>query len=75
MADREETQRLLNKNEDGVENRRRLSPFCDPNHLLHRVVVLLFMCFLGFGKCFDLNNKRTALLLSPNKVVIVPKSA
>uniref|UniRef100_A0A7N6AEZ0 Lysosomal dipeptide transporter MFSD1 n=1 Tax=Anabas testudineus TaxID=64144 RepID=A0A7N6AEZ0_ANATE len=31
---------------------RPLPAICDPNHLLHRVVVLLFMCFLGFGECF-----------------------
>uniref|UniRef100_A0A674MTS4 Lysosomal dipeptide transporter MFSD1 n=1 Tax=Takifugu rubripes TaxID=31033 RepID=A0A674MTS4_TAKRU len=32
-----------------------LPAICDPNHLLHRVVVLVFMCFLGFGSyfCFD----------------------
>lgn len=27
-----------------------LLAICDPNHLLHRVVVLVFMCFLGFGE-------------------------
>lgn len=52
MADREEDQSLLGGNEYGGENRRRMSPFCDPNHLLHRIVVLIFMCFLGFGECF-----------------------
>uniref|UniRef100_H3CQI6 Lysosomal dipeptide transporter MFSD1 n=1 Tax=Tetraodon nigroviridis TaxID=99883 RepID=H3CQI6_TETNG len=29
---------------------------CHPNHPLHRVVVLVFMCFLGFGSCFCLDN-------------------
>ena len=23
---------------------------CDPNHHLHRVVILVFMCLLGFGE-------------------------
>uniref|UniRef100_A0A7N6BJE3 Lysosomal dipeptide transporter MFSD1 n=1 Tax=Anabas testudineus TaxID=64144 RepID=A0A7N6BJE3_ANATE len=31
---------------------RPLPAICDPNHLLHRVVVLLFMCFLGFVSSF-----------------------
>ncbi|KAK2912432.1 hypothetical protein Q8A73_006545 [Channa argus] len=29
---------------------------CDPSHLLHRVVVLVFMCFLGFGSYFCYDN-------------------
>uniref|UniRef100_A0A3Q3DRX6 Lysosomal dipeptide transporter MFSD1 n=1 Tax=Hippocampus comes TaxID=109280 RepID=A0A3Q3DRX6_HIPCM len=29
---------------------RPLPAICDPAHVLHRVVVLVFMCFLGFGK-------------------------
>uniref|UniRef100_A0A3Q1JZF7 Lysosomal dipeptide transporter MFSD1 n=1 Tax=Anabas testudineus TaxID=64144 RepID=A0A3Q1JZF7_ANATE len=35
---------------------RPLPAICDPNHLLHRVVVLLFMCFLGFGSYFCYDN-------------------
>lgn len=27
-----------------------MSPICDPAHWAHRIVVLVFMCFLGFGK-------------------------
>ncbi|XP_046732014.1 major facilitator superfamily domain-containing protein 1 isoform X2 [Silurus meridionalis] len=56
MADGEENQRLLNENvyEDGT--RRRMSPICDPNHLLHRLVVLFLMCFLGFGSYFCYDN-------------------
>lgn len=50
MAGREETQGLLDENGHDAGNRRRMSPFCDPNHLLHRIVVLVFMCFLGFGE-------------------------
>jgi hypothetical protein len=26
------------------------SPLCHPNYALHRYYVLVFMCFLGFGK-------------------------
>ncbi|XP_068613400.1 lysosomal dipeptide transporter MFSD1-like [Brachionichthys hirsutus] len=29
---------------------------CDPRHLPHRLVVLLFMCFLGFGSYFCYDN-------------------
>lgn len=29
---------------------RAMPAICDPKHILHRVVVLCFMCFLGFGK-------------------------
>uniref|UniRef100_A0A665U3F9 Lysosomal dipeptide transporter MFSD1 n=1 Tax=Echeneis naucrates TaxID=173247 RepID=A0A665U3F9_ECHNA len=34
---------------------RPLPAICDPSRLLHRVVVLAFMCFLGFGSyfCYD----------------------
>uniref|UniRef100_A0A3Q1FEV9 Uncharacterized protein n=1 Tax=Acanthochromis polyacanthus TaxID=80966 RepID=A0A3Q1FEV9_9TELE len=56
MADLEERQNLL---EDEDEDRqtprgpgRPMLPICDPSHLLHRVVVLVFMCFLGFGEQF-----------------------
>uniref|UniRef100_A0A672MFS1 Lysosomal dipeptide transporter MFSD1 n=1 Tax=Sinocyclocheilus grahami TaxID=75366 RepID=A0A672MFS1_SINGR len=35
---------------------RHLSPLCDPTHLLHRILVLLFMCFLGFGSYFCYDN-------------------
>uniref|UniRef100_A0AAQ5X3E6 Lysosomal dipeptide transporter MFSD1 n=1 Tax=Amphiprion ocellaris TaxID=80972 RepID=A0AAQ5X3E6_AMPOC len=57
MADLEERQNLL---EDEDEDRqtprgpgRPMLPICDPSHLLHRVVVLVFMCFLGFGEQFS----------------------
>lgn len=60
MADIEEDQALLAAeagDEDslsGVEESGRvgtpLPAICDPAHVLHRVVVLVFMCFLGFGK-------------------------
>ncbi|PWA20255.1 hypothetical protein CCH79_00003927 [Gambusia affinis] len=35
---------------------RPMSAICDPSHLLHRVVVLVFMCFLGFGSYFCYDN-------------------
>uniref|UniRef100_A0A8C6SDZ8 Lysosomal dipeptide transporter MFSD1 n=1 Tax=Neogobius melanostomus TaxID=47308 RepID=A0A8C6SDZ8_9GOBI len=38
------------------EPRTPLSPICDPSHLLHRIVVLAFMCFLGFGSYFCYDN-------------------
>ncbi|XP_060761816.1 major facilitator superfamily domain-containing protein 1 [Neoarius graeffei] len=56
MDNREENRRLLNENESSDGHRRRMSPFCDPNHLLHRIVVLAFMCFLGFGSYFCYDN-------------------
>ncbi|XP_056329392.1 major facilitator superfamily domain-containing protein 1 isoform X1 [Danio aesculapii] len=60
MADREEHQNLLDedKDEDGDDKGRsvHLNPLCDPNHLLHRIVVLIFMCFLGFGSYFCYDN-------------------
>uniref|UniRef100_A0A671LLF3 Lysosomal dipeptide transporter MFSD1 n=1 Tax=Sinocyclocheilus anshuiensis TaxID=1608454 RepID=A0A671LLF3_9TELE len=40
--------------DEGVS--RHLSPLCDPTHLLHRILVLLFMCFLGFGSYFCYDN-------------------
>lgn len=49
MADREEHRSLLDEDEED-EGSRHLSPLCDPRHLLHRILVLVFMCFLGFGK-------------------------
>ncbi|XP_012727274.1 major facilitator superfamily domain-containing protein 1 isoform X1 [Fundulus heteroclitus] len=35
---------------------RPMAAICDPSHLLHRVVVLVFMCFLGFGSYFCYDN-------------------
>lgn len=58
MADNEDRRRLLG-DEDEVPSSSRQTPrepgrpmpaICDPNHLLHRIVVLVFMCFLGFGE-------------------------
>lgn len=51
MADREEYQSLVDDEDDGDDDvSRHLSPLCDPRHLLHRILVLVFMCFLGFGE-------------------------
>ncbi|XP_059186655.1 major facilitator superfamily domain-containing protein 1 isoform X2 [Centropristis striata] len=35
---------------------RPLPAICDPSRLLHRVVILIFMCFLGFGSYFCYDN-------------------
>ncbi|XP_033615440.1 major facilitator superfamily domain-containing protein 1 isoform X2 [Fukomys damarensis] len=35
---------------------RALSALCDPSHLAHRLLVLLLMCFLGFGSYFCYDN-------------------
>uniref|UniRef100_A0AAY5EWC6 Lysosomal dipeptide transporter MFSD1 n=1 Tax=Electrophorus electricus TaxID=8005 RepID=A0AAY5EWC6_ELEEL len=32
------------------------SPLGDPEHLCHRIIVLVFMCFLGFGSYFCYDN-------------------
>ncbi|XP_019944196.2 lysosomal dipeptide transporter MFSD1 isoform X1 [Paralichthys olivaceus] len=65
MADFEERRGLLG--EEGDEGSlsggqadggpgRAMPAICDPAHLLHRVVVLVFMCFLGFGSYFCYDN-------------------
>ena len=33
-----------------------LPALCDPSRLAHRLLVLLLMCFLGFGSCFCYDN-------------------
>ncbi|XP_048017137.1 major facilitator superfamily domain-containing protein 1 isoform X1 [Megalobrama amblycephala] len=57
MAARDEYQSLVD-DEDDEDNdvSRHLSPLCDPRHLLHRILVLVFMCFLGFGSYFCYDN-------------------
>lgn len=58
MADYEERRSLLGDEDEEPSTGRRtargpgrpMPAICDPSHLLHRVVVLLFMCFLGFGE-------------------------
>ncbi|KAJ0022022.1 hypothetical protein NQD34_009512 [Periophthalmus magnuspinnatus] len=67
MAEFEEEERgLLGEDEDEEnpapdtqgegEPRTPLPAICDPSHLLHRIVVLVFMCFLGFGSYFCYDN-------------------
>ncbi|KAF3847631.1 hypothetical protein F7725_020659 [Dissostichus mawsoni] len=60
MADYEERQSLLGDEAEGRQAAggpgRPLPAICDPGHLLHRVVVLVFMCFLGFGSYFCYDN-------------------
>lgn len=55
MAGPEERRNLLGDEDEGSvsgkETARKMPAICDPSHLLHRVVVLMFMCFLGFGEC------------------------
>uniref|UniRef100_A0A673G7N0 Lysosomal dipeptide transporter MFSD1 n=1 Tax=Sinocyclocheilus rhinocerous TaxID=307959 RepID=A0A673G7N0_9TELE len=54
--DLEEYEGLLDEDEDDEGVSRHLSPLCDPTHLLHRILVLVFMCFLGFGSYFCYDN-------------------
>ncbi|KAF7660405.1 hypothetical protein LDENG_00282370 [Lucifuga dentata] len=62
MADFEEHQNLLGDEDDETETHRQTGPgrpmpaICDPSTLLHRIVVLVFMCFLGFGSYFCYDN-------------------
>lgn len=55
MAGREEEEDLITERDplsggDGGARASSMSPICDPGHWAHRIVVLVFMCFLGFGK-------------------------
>ncbi|XP_055022552.1 major facilitator superfamily domain-containing protein 1 isoform X2 [Boleophthalmus pectinirostris] len=66
MAECEEEQRGLLGAEDEEypapdtqgegETRTPLPAICDPSRLQHRIVVLVFMCFLGFGSYFCYDN-------------------
>uniref|UniRef100_A0AAQ4QWZ8 Lysosomal dipeptide transporter MFSD1 n=1 Tax=Gasterosteus aculeatus aculeatus TaxID=481459 RepID=A0AAQ4QWZ8_GASAC len=68
MADYEERQSLLGDDDGGDSGSSAggraaagagggpMPAICDPKHLLHRVVVLVFMCFLGFGSYFCYDN-------------------
>ncbi|KAJ8368807.1 hypothetical protein SKAU_G00088350 [Synaphobranchus kaupii] len=56
-----ETEDLLNEYEPLQPRadsgaRKPLAAVCDPSRLAHRVVVLTFMCFLGFGSYFCYDN-------------------
>ena len=61
MAEVEERRNLLGSDDegdnvsfsdttDGPGPRRTMSAITDPSRLPHRIIVLSFMCFLGFGK-------------------------
>lgn len=58
MADYEERQSLLGDDDEGSFAGRKaprgpgrpMAAICDPSRIHHRVVVLMFMCFLGFGE-------------------------
>lgn len=55
MAACEEQQCLLEDEDQSSGSRepdRQLPAICDPSRLPHRVVILVFMCFLGFGERF-----------------------
>ncbi|XP_013866535.1 lysosomal dipeptide transporter MFSD1 isoform X2 [Austrofundulus limnaeus] len=60
MADFEDRQNLLGDEDDDRQGAREpgrpMLAICDPSRLLHRVVVLFFMCFLGFGSYFCYDN-------------------
>ncbi|XP_004075414.1 major facilitator superfamily domain-containing protein 1 isoform X1 [Oryzias latipes] len=63
MADFVERQNLLEDDESSPAERRSasgddrpMSAICDPSRLPHRAVVLVFMCFLGFGSYFCYDN-------------------
>uniref|UniRef100_A0A672FX47 Lysosomal dipeptide transporter MFSD1 n=1 Tax=Salarias fasciatus TaxID=181472 RepID=A0A672FX47_SALFA len=68
MAEIEEQQSLLGAEEQQEEDAaprgggRPLAAICDPSRLPHRVVVLCFMCFLGFAVCLVLLAQRVSLL-------------
>ncbi|XP_069562388.1 lysosomal dipeptide transporter MFSD1 isoform X2 [Brachyistius frenatus] len=64
MAAYDDRSSLLGEEEDGSFTGRQtprgpgrpMAAICDPSHLLHRVVILVFMCFLGFGSYFCYDN-------------------
>ncbi|KAJ3590835.1 hypothetical protein NHX12_008783, partial [Muraenolepis orangiensis] len=59
MAEVEERQGLLgddNGESDPREPDKPMLAICDPTRLPHRIVVLVFMCFLGFGSYFCYDN-------------------
>ncbi|XP_076002303.1 lysosomal dipeptide transporter MFSD1 isoform X3 [Genypterus blacodes] len=62
MAEGEEHQPLLGGEGEQVDRPAATGPgkpmaaICDPNTLPHRIVVLIFMCFLGFGSYFCYDN-------------------
>ncbi|KAG7471083.1 hypothetical protein MATL_G00120700 [Megalops atlanticus] len=63
MAEREERRNLLDEDNslsspvrDDSGTARPMAAICDPSRIHHRIVVLTFMCFLGFGSYFCYDN-------------------
>ncbi|XP_040284090.1 major facilitator superfamily domain-containing protein 1 isoform X1 [Bufo bufo] len=59
MAVEDEQEALLPESDDGSSSsvpRRRMPAICDPSRFAHRIVVLMLMCFLGFGSYFCYDN-------------------
>uniref|UniRef100_A0A8C4ZLH4 Lysosomal dipeptide transporter MFSD1 n=1 Tax=Gadus morhua TaxID=8049 RepID=A0A8C4ZLH4_GADMO len=46
----------VNGESEAEEPGKQMSAISDPTRLLHRIVVLIFMCFLGFGSYFCYDN-------------------
>ncbi|XP_012693884.2 major facilitator superfamily domain-containing protein 1 [Clupea harengus] len=62
MAGRGEDENLITEGDslsgqdNGSAGARSMPAICDPSHWSHRIVVLSFMCFLGFGSYFCYDN-------------------
>ncbi|XP_060053565.1 major facilitator superfamily domain-containing protein 1 isoform X3 [Erinaceus europaeus] len=56
MEDEEEEARSLLAGDGALAPPATLPAICDPSRLAHRLVVLLLMCFLGFGSYFCYDN-------------------
>ncbi|XP_032661396.1 lysosomal dipeptide transporter MFSD1 isoform X2 [Chelonoidis abingdonii] len=52
----EEERPLLGSAHNDCPQRQALPALCDPRRLAHRLLVLVFMCFLGFGSYFCYDN-------------------
>uniref|UniRef100_A0A674INW0 Uncharacterized protein n=1 Tax=Terrapene triunguis TaxID=2587831 RepID=A0A674INW0_9SAUR len=52
----EEARPLLDSAHNDCPQRKALPALCDPRRLAHRLLVLAFMCFLGFGSYFCYDN-------------------
>lgn len=73
MADSGERRSLLKEDDEDDEDdvSVNMSPLCDPRHLLHRILVLIFMCFLGFGEISHARARaRTHALITYSNTVI-----
>ncbi|KAM8954347.1 lysosomal dipeptide transporter MFSD1 [Pelodytes ibericus] len=52
----EEDREALLPRAPGSPDKPKMAAICDPNRLAHRIVVLMLMCFLGFGSYFCYDN-------------------